>query len=86
MQDPEVYFVIAFSSHEAPEDGVDGISCEWGRMNGKKLWLKSTASFQTETPIAIYHMLNSGHQKMIAAELTIILESAQVLEAEVELD
>ena len=86
LQDPEVYFAIAFSSDEAPDDVVNMICCEWGHMNGKKLWLKSITSFQTETHIAIYHMLNLGHQKMIAVELTKILESAHELEAEVELD
>ena len=35
LQDPEVYFAVSFSSDEAPEDVVDRISCEWGRMNGK---------------------------------------------------
>ena len=84
LQDPEVYFAIVFSSDKAPEDVVDRISCGWGRMNGKNLWLKSIASFQTETPIAIHHILNLGHQKTIAAELTKILESTQVLEVERE--
>ena len=53
-------------------------------MNGKKLWLKAIISFQIETPITIYHMLNSGHQKKITAELTKILESACDSEEELE--
>ena len=30
LQDPEVYFAIAFSSDVKPEEVVERISCEWG--------------------------------------------------------
>ena len=50
LQDPEVNFSIVFSSDETPEDVVDRISCEWGRLNGKKMWLKAINSFKRETP------------------------------------
>ena len=35
LQDPDVYFAIVFSPDEEPEEIVERISCEWGRMNGK---------------------------------------------------
>ena len=85
LQDPEVYFAIAFSSDEKPEDVVDRISCEWGRLNGKKMWLKAINSFKTETPVAIYHMLNSAHHFTIIAELKGILEEAKDRETEVDM-
>ena len=84
LQDPEVYFAIAFSSNEEPEEVVDRISCEWGRLNGKKMWLKAIPSFKTETPVAIYHLLNSGHQRTLITELKQILEQARDAEAQVE--
>ena len=84
LQDPEVYFAIAFSSDEKPEDVVERISCEWGRLNGKKMWLKAIKSFKTETPIAIYHMLNSAHNSTIITELTNILREAKDREIEAD--
>ena len=84
LQDPEVYVAIAFSSDEKPEDVVERISCEWGRLNGKKMWLKAIKSFKTETPIAIYHMLNSAHNSTIITELTNILREAKDRESEAD--
>ena len=85
LQDPEVYFAVAFSSDVKPSDIVERISCEWGRINGKKMWLKAIKSFQTETPIALYHLLNSGHQATILTELKGILEEARDREAELDM-
>ena len=85
LQDPEVYFAVAFSSDVKPEDVVERISCEWGRLNGKKMWLKAIKSFQTETPIALYHLLNTGHQDTILSELKGILEDARDREVEADM-
>ena len=85
LQDPEVYFAVAFSSDVKPEDVVERISCEWGRLNGKKMWLKAIKSFQTETPIALYHLLNTGHQDTILLELKGILEDARDREVEADM-
>ena len=64
---------------------MEQISCEWGRLNGKKMWLKAIKSFQTETPVAIYHLLNSGHQATILAELKGILEEAHDRESDLDM-
>ena len=82
LQNPEVNFSIAFSSDEKPEDVVDRISCEWGRLNGKRMWLKTINSFTTETPVAIYHMLNTAHGATILKELNDILTDAKDRETE----
>ena len=86
LQDPEVYFAIAFSTDEKPEDVVERISCEWGRLNGKKMWLKSINSFKTETPVVLFHMLNTAHGPTIIAELKRILEDARDRESELDPD
>ena len=54
------------------------------RLNGKKMWLKAIALFKTETPVAIYHLLNSGHQRTITVELAQILTQARDAEEEVK--
>ena len=84
LQDPEEYFSVAFSSEEEPEEVVDRISCQQGRLNGKKMWLKAIVLFKTEIPMAICHLLNSGHQRTIIMELTQILTQARDAEEEVE--
>ena len=84
LQDLEVYFATTFSSDKELEEVVERISCEWGQMNGWKLWLKTISSFRSMTSITIYHMLSSGHQKTIATEFTRILKAACDLEEEVE--
>ena len=48
------------------------------------MWLKAIKLFKTETPVTIYHMLNSAHHTTIISELTKILQSAK--DREMELD
>ena len=77
LVNPEVYFSFAMSCDVEPADLLEGINIEWGRMKGKKLFLKELASFTSETPFAFYKMYNTGHWETIIAELNVILEKAR---------
>ena len=77
LVDPTVYFTIAFSTDEEPEEIMRRIWGEWGKMKGQRMRMKDIASFGTETPLVIYHMLAVGHQQTLINELTKILEKAR---------
>ena len=83
FEDPMLFFTFCFSSDKDPEDVLDRLSAEWGRMGGKKLEVKGLKSFATETTHVIYCLHNQGHEKTIIDELTSILTTVRdVTEAE----
>ena len=77
--DPTVYFTFCFSCDEDPEELLERLSAEWGRMKGGRLEVKELASFATVTTHVLYCLHNQGHIKTIIMELTGILTTARDL-------
>ena len=74
LQDPEVYFSFAVSSHKLDTlELVNRVGASWGMMGGNKLWPNNISSFKTVTPVVMYHMLNSGHHATILYKVLPIL-------------
>ena len=52
-------------------------------IGGNKLWPKKISSFNTVTPVVMYHMLNSGHHATILSEIRpIFIEPQDKADAE----
>ena len=75
--DPEVYFTFGFSSDVDPLKIIDRISCEWGRIGGRRLMVKEISSFNTKTSFCLYHVRKDGTPATIEAELKKVLDEAQ---------
>ena len=76
---PVVKFTIAFSSDESPEDMMERVDAEWGKMGGRKTWPKAIPAFITSTPVVLYRVHNGGHRATLIKELSSILAEARDL-------
>ena len=76
LQDPEVKFVFCLSCDEEPKELIERVCAKWEKVGGTRLFLRKLDAFKTNTPIVLYHMLNSIHQPTFIYELTPILERA----------
>ena len=74
---PEVYFTFAISSDVDPLKIVDRISCEWGRIGGRRLYVKEISSFNTQTAFCLYHVRKDCTKATMEAELKKVLDEAQ---------
>ena len=74
---PEIYFTISFSSDKDPHKILDRVAGEWGKVGGKKLYLKSIASFNTMPVINIFHLRSNNTPETILAEFERILAEAK---------
>ena len=77
LEAPVVYFSLAFSTDEDPEDVIEGVAGEWSRSNGMKMYRKNLPSFKTQTPVCFFFVSNSATSKTITAEVTSVLEEAR---------
>ena len=80
---PEIYFTLSFSSDKDPHKILDRVAGEWGKIGGKKLFLKNISSFNTRTAVNIFHLRNDNDAETIKEEFRLILEEAKEI-AEVE--
>ena len=76
---PEVYFTISFSSDKDPNSLLERVAGEWGKLGGKKLYMKEIASFSTMTAINIFHLRNDNTPETILEEFRLTLDEAQVI-------
>jgi hypothetical protein len=76
-EDPVVYFSLAFSTDEDPDDVIEGVAGEWSRSNGIKMYRKKLDSFKTQTPACFFYVLNAANPRTISAEVKAILEEAR---------
>ena len=76
-EDPVVYFSLALSSDEDPEEVIEGMAAEWNRSGGVKMFRKKLSSFNTSTPVALFFVHNSANQITVAVEYKRILEEAR---------
>jgi hypothetical protein len=76
---PEVYFTISFSCDKDPQKVLDRIAGEWGKLGGKKLYIKEVASFATQTVVNIFHLRNDNTLETIMAEFRSILQEAKAI-------
>ena len=77
LRHPVVKFTIAFSSDETPEEMLDRVDAEWGKLGGLKTWPNKMGAFATLTPVVLYIVHNGGHKPTLLRELTAILEQAR---------
>ena len=77
LKHTELYFSFAISCDIEPEDLLNRIRFEWGKMKGQRLQIKDLLSFASETPLLLYKLYNQGHWKSIIRELTMIMEKAR---------
>ena len=75
LENPKVKFTIGFSSDEDPEDLLERIGPEWGKLGGQKTWPRKLNAFTTATPVVLWMLHNGGHKATIIAELTKVLAS-----------
>ena len=73
LKHPKVYFSFAMSCDIEPEELINRISFEWGKMKGMRLQIKDLPSCLSETPFSLYKIYNQGHRPSIIRELTTIL-------------
>ena len=77
MKHPEVYFSFTMSCNIKPEDLLNRISLEWGKMKGRRLQIKDLPYFLSKTPFGLYKIYNQGHWPSIIRELIMILGRAK---------
>ena len=65
---PEVWFTFCISTDKELAELLSKVRVEWGKLGGKKLWLKRIPSFNTVTLVVIYNMLNSIHEPTLVPE------------------
>ena len=73
---PEVYLTFCISTDKELTELLSKVCVEWGKLGGKKLWLKSIPSFNTATLVVIYNMLNSIHEPTLVPEIIPIFRQA----------
>lgn len=83
---PEIYFTFSFSSDKDPQRILDRVAGEWGKVGGKKLYLKSIASFHTMSVVNIFHLRNDNTPELILAEFERILCEAKEVAEQEEVD
>ena len=72
-----MYFAFTVLTDELDTLGlVNRVGASWGMIGGNKLWPKKISSFETVTPVVMYHMLNSGHHATILSKIRPILIEA----------
>ena len=76
---PVVKFTIAFSSDERPEDMMERVDAEWGKLGGRKTWPRAIPAFITTTPVVLYRIHNGGHRATLLKEFETILAEARDL-------
>lgn len=76
---PEVYFTVSFSSDKEPDGLLERVAGEWGKLGGKKLYLKEIASFSTMTAVNIFHLRNDNTQSTVLDEFRLTMEEAMVI-------
>eukprot|EP00956_Cyclotella_meneghiniana_P018468 scaffold30756_cov39-Cyclotella_meneghiniana.AAC.6 len=74
---PEVYFTLSFSSDKDPYKIMDRIAGEWGKVGGKKLYVKKIQSFTTVSVVNIFHIRTDNAFETILAEFKRALEEAK---------
>ena len=77
LEHPTVYFTIAISTDEEPEEVMEGIGAEWSRCNGKKMYRKNLGCFKTCTLVIFFHVLNTASKSTMIAETRDILHLAK---------
>ena len=73
---PEVYFTFSISTGKELTELLSKVCVEWGKLGGKKLWLKRIPSFNTATLVVIYNMLNSIHEPTLVPKIIPIFRQA----------
>ena len=62
---------------------VNRIGASWGIIGGNKLRPKKISSFNTVTPVVMYHMLNLGNHATILSKIRpILIEAREKADAE----
>ena len=79
----EIYFTLAFSCGKEPQRILDRVAGEWGKIGGKKLFIKSISSFNTRSAVNIFYLRNDNDLETIKEKFKQILEEAKEI-AEVE--
>ena len=78
--DPEVYFDLAFSCNQDPENILDAIRNEWRRQGGNRLDMKLLDCFDMQTVLVAYMIHNRGNHNTIIKEAGQFLKEARDLE------
>jgi hypothetical protein len=82
-----VFFTMAISCDVAPADILTGISVEWMRAGGMRIFCKELQAFNTFSPFVILNLCNNVSVHTIMVELNRILEEARkILEEEMKDD
>eukprot|EP00956_Cyclotella_meneghiniana_P025889 scaffold54940_cov39-Cyclotella_meneghiniana.AAC.1 len=74
---PEVYFTLSFSCDKDPYKIMDRVAGEWGKVGGKKLYVKKIQSFTTVSVVNIFHIRTDNNFETILAEFKRALEEAK---------
>ena len=56
LKHPKVYFSFAIYCDIEPEDLINRISFEWGKMKGQRFQIKDPPSFASENPFSLYKL------------------------------
>lgn len=73
----EVYFMLSFLSDKDPLKILHWVAGEWGKIGGKKLYVKEVLLFNMQSVVNIFHMRNGNTFDTILAEFKMILTKAK---------
>ena len=74
---PEIYFTISFSCDKDPSGLLEQVAGEWGKMGGRKLYMKEIPSFSTMSVCNIFHLRHYNTPETVLEEFQQTLEEAK---------
>ena len=82
LEDPEVYFVFAFSCDIDPDAMIERVIHEWRCQGGDRLELSELECFELEVAIVVYNILHDGNISTLLKKAKRFLNVAKKAEEE----